>query len=47
MCLASYVILAAFVAALGLLMGALGALFAQQNHFRHVICIDEETSAEC
>lgn len=40
---AHYVTLAAFVASLGLLIGALGASFEQQNYFRHVIYIDEET----
>ena len=38
-----YVILAAFVASLGLLIGALGASFEQQHYFRHVTYIDEET----
>lgn len=40
---AHYVILAAFVASLGLLIGALGASFEQQHYFRHVTYIDEET----
>ncbi|MDH3604565.1 MAG: hypothetical protein OEU26_33575, partial [Candidatus Tectomicrobia bacterium] len=38
-----YVILAAFVSSLGLLIGALGASFEQQHYFRHVTYIDEET----
>lgn len=35
--------LAGFVAALGILIGALGASFEQQHYFRHVALIDEET----
>ena len=35
--------LAAFVAALGLLIGALGASFEEQRYFRHVVLVDEET----
>ena len=38
-----YVILAAFVAPLGLLIGALGASFEQHYYFRHITYIDEET----
>jgi hypothetical protein len=38
-----YVVLAAFVASLGLLIGALGASFEQHYYFRHVTYIDEET----
>jgi hypothetical protein len=38
-----YVILAAFVSSLGLLIGALGASFEQPHYFRHVTYIDEET----
>jgi predicted Zn-dependent protease len=38
-----YVLLAAFVASLGLLIGALGASFEQQHYFRHITYIDEET----
>jgi hypothetical protein len=38
-----YVVLAAFVASLGLLIGALGASFEQHHYFRHVTYIDEET----
>jgi hypothetical protein len=38
-----YLILAAFVASLGLLIGALGASFEQHYYFRHVTYIDEET----
>ena len=39
----SYVVLAAFVASLGILIGALGASFEEQYHFRHITYIDEET----
>jgi hypothetical protein len=38
-----YVVLAAFVASLGILIGALGASFEQQHYFRHITYIDEET----
>lgn len=38
-----YVVLAGFVASLGLLIGALGASFEQQHYFRHITYIDEET----
>ena len=38
-----YLILAAFIASLGLLIGALGASFEQHHYFRHVTYIDEET----
>lgn len=37
-----YVSLAAFVASLGILIGALGASFEGYQYFRHVIYIDEE-----
>jgi predicted Zn-dependent protease len=39
----SYVVLSAFVASLGLVIGALGASFEQQYYFRHITYIDEET----
>ncbi len=39
----SYFVLAGFVAALGVLIGALGASFEEQRYFRHVAYIDEET----
>jgi hypothetical protein len=38
-----YLVLAAFVASLSLLIGALGASFEQQHYFRHITYIDEET----
>jgi predicted Zn-dependent protease len=38
-----YVVLAAFVASLGILIGALGASFEQQHYFRHITYVDEET----
>jgi hypothetical protein len=38
-----YIVLAAFVASLGILIGALGASFEQQYYFRHITYIDEET----
>jgi len=38
-----YLVLAAFVASLGLLIGALGASFEGQSYFRHVAWVDEET----
>ena len=34
---------AGFVAALGILVGALGASFEDQTYFRHVAYVDEET----
>ena len=37
-----YLILAAFLASVGLLIGALGASFEQHYYFRHVTYIDEE-----
>jgi hypothetical protein len=37
-----YLILSAFVASFGLLIGALGASFEQHYYFRHVTYIDEE-----
>ena len=37
------IIFAGFVAALGLLVGALGASFEDQTYFRHVAYVDEET----
>lgn len=41
--LGHYVLLAAFVASLGLLIGALGASFEEQHYFRHIAYVDEET----
>lgn len=38
-----YFILAGFVAALGIAIGALGASFEEQAYFRHVTLVDEET----
>ena len=38
-----YVILAAFVGALGIVIGSLGAGFESQTYFRHVALVDEET----
>lgn len=38
-----YLVLAGFVACLGLLIGALGASFEGQSYFRHVAWVDEET----
>ena len=38
-----YVVLAAFVASLGIFIGALGASFEQEHYFRHITYIDEET----
>jgi hypothetical protein len=40
---AQYLVLAGFVASLGLLIGALGASFEGQTYFRHVAWVDEET----
>lgn len=37
------IVFAGFVAALGLLVGALGASFEDQTYFRHVAYVDEET----
>ena len=37
-----YGLLAATVSSLGILIGALGASFEQQHHFRHVVFVDEE-----
>jgi hypothetical protein len=31
------------MAALGLIIGALGASFEQQHYFRHITYVDEET----
>lgn len=39
----NYLVLAGFVASLGLLIGALGASFEGQHYFRHVAYVDEET----
>ena len=38
-----YLVFAAFVASLGLLIGSLGASFEEQRYFRHVAYVDEET----
>jgi hypothetical protein len=38
-----YLVFAAFVASLGILIGALGASFENQTYFRHVAYVDEET----
>ncbi|QXD13773.1 DUF2391 domain-containing protein [Rhodocaloribacter litoris] len=38
-----YLVLAAFLATLGLLTGALGASFEEEHYFRHVLLLDEET----
>lgn len=38
-----YVVFAAFIASLGLLIGALGASFEEQHYFRHIAYVDEET----
>ena len=38
-----YLLLAGFVATLGLVIGALGASFEQHDYFRHVALVDEET----
>lgn len=38
-----YFVFAAFVASLGILIGALGASFEDQIYFRHVAYVDEET----
>lgn len=38
-----YFDLAGFVASLGILIGALGASFEEQRHFRHIAYVDEET----
>ena len=37
-----YLMLATTVGSLGILIGALGASFEQQNYFRHVVVVDEE-----
>ncbi len=41
--MAHYLSFAAFVAALGISIGALGASFEEQGYFRHVAYVDEET----
>ena len=38
-----FFILAGFVAALGIIIGALGASFEEEGYFRHVAYVDEET----
>jgi hypothetical protein len=38
-----HLVFSAFVATLGLLVGALGATFEEESYFRHVACVDEET----
>ena len=40
---AHYLALAGFVAALGIVIGSLGASFESQTYFRHVALVDEET----
>jgi hypothetical protein len=37
-----YAVFVAFVASLGLLIGALGASFESQDYFRHITYVDEE-----
>jgi ABC-type Fe3+ transport system permease subunit len=39
----NYLRLAGFVAALGIIIGALGASFEEQGYFRHVAYVNEET----
>ena len=41
--LSHYLVLAGFVASLGIVIGSLGASFEEQQHFRHVAYVDEET----
>ena len=41
--LVHYLVFSAFVASLGLLIGALGASFEEQRYFHHVAYVDEET----
>lgn len=38
-----YLLLAGFVASVGILIGALGASFEEQKYFRHIAYVDEET----
>ena len=38
-----YLVLSGFVAALGILIGALGASFEAESYFRHIAYVDEET----
>lgn len=38
-----YLVLAAFVAAMGILIGSLGASFEKESYFRHIAYVDEET----
>lgn len=38
-----YLLLAGFVASVGILIGALGASFEEQTYFRHIAYVDEET----
>lgn len=38
-----YLLLSGFIASVGLIIGALGASFEDQNYFQHVALIDEET----
>lgn len=40
--LAQYLLMAAFVSSLSILIGALGATFEQHSHFRHITFVDEE-----
>lgn len=37
-----YALMAVFVSSIGILIGALGASFEEQHHFRHVVLVDEE-----
>ena len=37
-----YLRMAGFVASIGVLVGALGASFEEQQHFRHIVLVDEE-----
>lgn len=41
--LGHYLALAGFVASLGILIGSLGASFEEQQYFRHIAYVDEET----
>lgn len=41
--LGQYVVLAGFVASLGIVIGTLGASFEEQNYIRHIAYVDEET----
>jgi|GEM_PF-294255 len=41
--LRQYMVLAGFVASLGIVIGALGASFEEENYIRHIAFVDEET----